>query len=95
MPSNSGSSKVARWLDDYIEEVAVGTPWWVLVLSFGVGMPFLAAVVGLAFHVRYQPGTYVITFVVGCAFGLGLRLIAREREGIEPPFSIGRGPCGR
>ena len=75
-----GPAALSCWVDDYIEEVAVGTPWWVLVLAFGLGMPVIAAAGALLFHTSYQPGTYGIALIIGVGFGLGLRLIARERE---------------
>jgi restriction system protein len=75
-----GGATIARIVDDYIEEVAVGTPWWVLVLAFGLGMPVLLAVVSLMFRIGYQPGVYSIALMAGALFGVALRLIARERE---------------
>jgi len=80
MASGSRRANLTRWIDDYIEEVAVGTPWWVLVGGFGVGMPLAEGLAALVFRIRYQSGTYVIALLVGVAFGFGLRLIARERE---------------
>jgi predicted RNA-binding Zn-ribbon protein involved in translation (DUF1610 family) len=73
-----------RWFitqyDDYIEEVGVGTSWWILVGTFGVGMPIVAGLTALASHLRYPTGTYVILSFIGICFGGTLRLLARERE---------------
>jgi len=79
MPPGLGRATISHWIDDYIEEVAVGTSWWVLVGGFGLGMPLLAGLAGLAFRLRYAPGTYGIALFVGLAVGFGLVLIARER----------------
>lgn len=79
MPSGLGST-MSKWIDDYIEEVAVGTPRWVLVGGFGLGMPLLAGLAAIVFRLKYATGTYGIALFVGLAFGLGLVLIARERE---------------
>jgi restriction system protein len=80
MARTSKLATISRWADHYIEEVAVGTPLWVLVVAFGLGMPLLAWVGALIYHARYQPGTYPIALFVGATIGLGLRMIARERE---------------
>jgi restriction system protein len=80
MASGSRRANLTRWFDDYIEEVAVGTPWWVLVGGFGVGMPIAEGLAALVFHIKYQSGTYGIALLVGVTVGFGLRLIARERE---------------
>ncbi len=58
MASGSRRAKLTRWFDDYIEEVAVGTPWWVLVGGFGLGMPIAEGLGALVFRVKYQSGTY-------------------------------------
>jgi ssDNA-binding Zn-finger/Zn-ribbon topoisomerase 1 len=80
MASGSRRGALTRLIDDYIEEVAVGTPWWVLVGGFGLGMPIAEGIAALLLHFKYQSGTYVTALFVGVAFGFGLRLIARERE---------------
>jgi restriction system protein len=80
MAEASDGAGLARFVDNYIEEVAVGTPWWVLVLAFGLGMPALFWAAGLILQLRYQPGSYGIALFVGVVIALGLRLIARERE---------------
>lgn len=76
-PNRAG---IARIVDDYIEEVAVGTPWWVLLLAFGFGVPVLLGVASLVFRLGYQPATYGIALFIGVLLGVGFRLVARERE---------------
>jgi len=80
VPQPFGRATIARIVDDYIEEVAVGTPWWVLVLAFGLGLPILLAAVSLIFRLGYQLGVYSIALFAGALLGVALRLIARERE---------------
>ena len=80
MVAKSGRTDPGRIIDDYIEEVVVGTPWWVLVAAFGLGTPVLLAVVSLTLHLGYPPSTYGFTFFVGILVGVAFRLIARERE---------------
>jgi restriction system protein len=74
------STRLDRVLDDYIEDVAVGTPWWVLVLAFGLGLPLVAAAAALLFHVHYPTGSWGVFIFLGVLMGGGLRLVARERE---------------
>jgi restriction system protein len=80
MANTSDPTGIARVVDDWIEEVAVGTAWWVLALVFGAGMPVLLGAGALIFGIRYPSGTYGIAFVIGILVALALRLIARERE---------------
>ncbi len=80
MAGASDRGGLARFVDDYVEEVAVGRPWWVLVAVFGLAMPAVMWIVGLIFGFRYKPGTYVIAVFIGVGIALVLRLIARERE---------------
>jgi hypothetical protein len=74
------SSRFARWVDDYVEEVAVGTPWWVLILAFGLSLPIVGLLASSLFRAHYPTGAYGVFLFVGAGMGAGLRLIARERE---------------
>ena len=76
----AGSNRWARWLDHYAEELAVGTSWWVLPLSFGVGFPALVGMVFWLFRVRLPSQEYALLVILGLVTGLGLHLVARERE---------------
>lgn len=71
--------RLGRWLDDYIEEVGVGTPWWVLVLLFGTLLPVGQLGVDWLLHRREQPGTFSLDLLIGVFIGLAIALIARER----------------
>jgi restriction system protein len=74
------STRLSRWLDDYVEEVAVGTPWWALILVFGIGLPLVAAAASWLFRLVYPTGSWGVFVFLGVLMGAGLRLIARERE---------------
>jgi len=74
------STRLSRWVDDYVEDVAVGTPWWVLILAFGVGFPLLVALVSWLSHIHYPTASWGLIVSLGVVIGAGFWLIARERE---------------
>lgn len=71
---------VAAQFDDYIEEIAVGHRWWLTVLLFAVCGGIATPLVGLIFPASYHPGDVGIGVLIGALIGLGLVLVARERD---------------
>jgi len=74
------STRLSRWVDDYVEEVAVGAPWWVLILAFGVGFPILVAVVSWLFRIHYPTVSWGLIVMLGLVIGGAFWQIARQRE---------------
>jgi restriction system protein len=71
---------LATQFDDSVEEIAVGHRSWLIVLVFAVTLGIAAAVVGRIFPASYHPGDVVVSAFIGALVGLGLVLVARERD---------------
>jgi restriction system protein len=71
---------LTRWVDDYVEEVAVGAPLWALLFAFGVGFPILLALVSWLFHIHYPTASWGLIVFLGMVIGAAFWQIARQRE---------------
>jgi restriction system protein len=70
----------SQQFDDYVEETAVGTRWWLVVLPFALGLPLVIAILERAYPPLYRPGSVAIALLIGVIVGLALLLVARERR---------------
>jgi len=71
---------LAQHFDDYVEEAVVGHRPWIIVLLFALGLPTLTTLVEVVFPAIYRPGTIAISLLIGVVVGVGLVLVARERQ---------------